>query len=383
MLPMNKLGKTDTRNLLRHATAHASTREVALFLGVSDTRISEGKSGKWQLSHEQAVKLYEEYGQPLAAAGLFTYAELWQSTDDFIDNFKSISEWRQYCRIKTVLFSDALKEYSSYLINSDNYDSLYRIESLLKLITDETFQDSINTSRSEYIRTADRYHSYNYIETKHIIDVLKLHNVEFMSGGDELYKKFWLDMLSVLYQEKIKHESNLEKPTGLGELLQEFSIGSTCVDSLSFLEKGLVITGDEVWNDSNQLNENFKEKCTGIINLTYEMRNGSSIGGYPPCDGDTTRSICSDYFVNFKISVYITKKLNYYFYIELEDKNKFDHFKSSMGRRIVIKNNNSLNVFNEIQKIYDFFNIKRIPLDLIKIRMAENGGYIPGAMYLE
>jgi hypothetical protein len=234
---MNKLGKTDTRNLLRHATAHASTKEVALFLGVSDTRISEGKSEKWQLSNEQAAKLHEEYGQPLAAAGLFTYAELWQSTNDFIDNFKSVSEWRHYCRIKSVLLSDSLKGYSSYLINSENYDSQYRIESLLNLITDETFQDSMNTSRSEYIRTADRYHSYNYIETKNINDVLKSHNVEFMSGGEEFYKKFWLDLFSVLYQEKIRHKRNLEKPTELGELLQEFSIGSTCIDSLSFLEK--------------------------------------------------------------------------------------------------------------------------------------------------
>jgi hypothetical protein len=145
----------------------------------------------------------------------------------------------------------------------------------------------------------------------------------------------------------------------------------------------LVITGDNVWNDHNHLNDEFKEKSSGIINLTYEIRNRRTSTTYPPCDSDTTQAMSSDYFGNFKISVYITRNLNYYFYIELEDKNKLDHFKSSMGRRIVIKNNNSLNVFNEIQKIYDFFNIKHIPLDLMKIRIAENGGHIPGAMYLE
>lgn len=75
---------------------------------MADSRISEGKDGRWQLSGDKAARLLEEFGAPLAEAGLYLECEVWDTLEDLQAESDDMARWRQWQRVMEAVRLDIL-----------------------------------------------------------------------------------------------------------------------------------------------------------------------------------------------------------------------------------------------------------------------------------
>lgn len=317
----HKLSKIETRNLLRHATAQSSTREVALLIGVADPRISEGKEGKWQLNIEQANKIRSEHGEPRAAAGMFVYGELWQSIEELITYATEVAKWRQWQRIVRVLTHSNFGHSIDQLVYLNNQSLSKKSDKLLALfaLTNEPEFITWFTKSKESLKQNTKYSHSDDWEKEKLQDIAQGNG--FIFDFYSIRNKSELAILLLLLGCLKEQEHPIQEKTGYSPFdlfkLQDKQLLPALPDKIRSpaTEREMVVTGDVVWDDLLSLEGVPKQESMLQLGISYRHIDSAGFKFFfePPL-----KTICQDEFNYAAIRVMLTKDLNYHMIINLE-----------------------------------------------------------------
>lgn len=416
----NKLERSETKALLRHATAQSSTKEVAALIKVPDARVSEGKQGKWHLPRESAEKLYEAFGRPLAAAGTYLKCEVWESFEESKKEADSVSRWRQLQRISEFLyhsdFINALEvifktegcapitlpetvvERVVQLIQDKDFCSWYRNNKISLSAGKEGESNGEQTSPGKFLPfflpavSSDNGVGFQEILSRHgLTPTLQWRSSSF--SEPEL-------VFCLLAELAIQHEEICETDelcaSSLNPLMDTLPDISVASDGRP---KEVVITGDVIWEKSKWLPD--EKLMSSILPFTGlpDMIGRLKIMDYKY---QLLYGVLPDRFNHLNMRLVITKSLDYHLLLTLSQQRAPDltvHMRenelisadiSSMDfvewippRIMVIRDVKSENLFQVINEINAWLEIPSFHLDDLKREIAQNGGYVHGALYLE
>lgn len=410
----NKLGKIDTRNLLRHATARSSTKTVATMLGVADTRISEGKRGDWQLTREHAEKLRVEFGSPLSEAGLFLHCEVWDSLGDMQIESDGIYRCRQWHRVMEVIHHPEFWPILASLVgaeqNADREMIRNRIGSML--------QDAELVSWYHNCKETLSCESYSFALQGRGAPLSLSSSVLSDSGiniTEIIQRHCLMPSLEWYVEHQLKHHLTLIL---LGELASNRSTLSELTESpddsfrpfvdpwpaIDVPQKAtlqeVVMTGDIIWRERTWITPPMVPMAimplTGISlsDLTSRLASQSYslqwlIGFFP------------DQHNHLDLQVAMTKHLNYHLLLTLSLQDNMvptinrleDQLSANLeegffvewlpARQVVIRDVKSDKLLDVIHQVYSWLGLPSAETFSLKREIAQNGGYLPGALYLE
>lgn len=415
-----KLEKSETIALLRHATAQSSTKEVAALIKVPDARVSEGKQGKWHLPRESADKLYEMFGRPLAAAGLYLKCEVWNSLEELQNEANNVSRWRQWRRISNLLRHNDFTNILSSLIQVDEHSLTTPPETVLKgvihLVQDNDFCSWYRNNKLMIYREKEnegggwqkkRGNTLPYFASSVSSDnglefpeILARHGLAptlewRLSPLPEPELTFLLLAEIALRREEVVEASGLgeENPYSLKGFLSEVPVNDKGIP------KEVVVTGDIIWEKFNWLTAEKPMAAvlpfSGLPDITGKLQ---------VVDEKYKRfySVLPDSFNHLQMQVAITKSLDYNLILTLSqqrapglsehmrenklmsaDINSMDFVEWIPPRTMVIRDVKSESLFDLINEVNAWLEIAPFPLDGLKREIAQNGGYVHGALYLE
>jgi hypothetical protein len=420
------LNHDKTKALLIHATAASSTKEVAELIGAASSRISEGKDKRWRLPVESAGILIEAFGPARAEQGDYFEVEVWNSFDEYKKKSPVIVAKRQLVKIADILNDDVGIEHFLYSIDLIDTSIGYGRESLElklsivnKLIYHPTFikwykflkrQTSIQRhlgssfGRLYYVNVDRllekgideniRYHMDNFGavsaessgEVGSLKALLKDFGIKCIHGfiNNEDSKPF----TSLLYligeftenYEWISELFNLPIPA------EKYLLGMKFSFSEPIRHKSVILTGDVIWNEKCQATDESKP-ANSLVLLSKDVIGGVSTSDH--YDDFTHDYMYQDiYFGSDKAAVVnvqlnLAKSMAYHLHFRLGELNESDVSYTSKSRSIIIKDIRADDVFDVINDFADYFKLRYVPMIEIKQMIAKNGGFIPGAMYLE
>lgn len=439
------LNHDKTKALLIHATAASSTKEVAELIGAQSSRISEGKDKRWRLPVESEQILVEEFGPARAERGDYFEAEVWGSFNEYKKQSPVIVAKRQLAKIATILnddvklceFLDSIDLIDTSIVNKVELRQV-KLDAVNKLIYHPTFikWHKFLKSESNAIRTnSNVYRDVSRVDTdyllEHGIDVairyLKDKNATEFAKSEVTRRTF--SSTVIVYSEAGSLYHLLEELgisdlslgvlfprdylgafAGMLYLLGEFTANYQWVSGLYNLSfpadkylvgmklnfsdpvqhKPIVLTGDVIWNDECQpFTETMIFKSLDLLpsfigrlySDHYQSLSQTSL--YRDID------IAPDRYNAVKVQLNLTKSMSYHMYFQLGeffsdlDMGVDGILDPSQGRTIVIKDIRADEVFDVINDFADYFKLQHVPMIEIKQMIAKNGGFIPGAMYLE
>lgn len=408
-----KLSKSDTKLLLRYATAHDQAQNIAQLIGVAPARISEGKKGEWQLPKDSAEKIYQDYGRPQAAPGIYLYAEVWTSLQEVIETTEQILLLRQWQRVDEALKSHQMRDLVEKCIlpSGDQHDiPLKDLHGrLLSLVEDPLFKEWYLENRHfeierDYsdIRSAGSERDGLFFKTDRAVtaygnghnELLGKHGLYFPAGRmfmdatDVWIFVLFLCELSIVDRERFSVDSN-----GLGVDLRNV-VSDEIVSRSKQLE--CVVVGESVWKKSSWLKTELIHKNPDFFNNLGDV---SSRYSREAKGCDKFLDIFPEKFNRVSLDLIINKDLEYHLVVELSLKRNFESFKFMKEhevsgfvneselyrireRKIIIKNIASDVLVDTVVELADWLNVDDIDLSSLKTEIVLNGGFVPGALYL-
>lgn len=408
-----KLGKVDTRNLLRHATARSSTKTVAAMLGVPDTRISEGKSGKWQLSGENASKLREEFGSPLAEAGLYLECEVWDTLEDLQAESDDVARWRQWQRVMAAVRHPEMQRILASLVSPDQSTGSARVRDALgSLLQDAEFISWYHNSKralSDVEAGNGGWHSkgaplslssevLSEGELK-ITEVLENHG--FMPQLEWRIEPLMTHRLTLILLAEIAcHRQAISEMAQLSEdNLQPFIHPWPDMEAPERAHpQETVVTGDIIWRERAWIEPSMRSAAVlpleGLPDVTSWLT---------PADDELRwlTAILPDRFNHLDLQVAMTRHLNYHLVLTLSLQRAVGsqcHMKEHRlsanleddmfaewipCRQIVIRKVKSEGLFDAINQIHRWLGLTPPETYSLKREIAQHGGYLSGVLYLE
>lgn len=418
----NKILNHDkTKALLIHATAASSTKEVAELIGTTSTRISEGKDKRWRLPTESAEVLIEAFGPARAEQGDYFEAEIWDSFDGYKKQSPVVVAKRQLAKIATIL-NDDVNLYgfldSIDLIDTPIVDKVelrqVKLDAVNELIYHPTFikWHKFLKSQSDDTRPyAGDYYRAFCIDVDRLLETSLKESVSY--HGIDRSANFYEDgSLKALFKELgILHIGSLITRDTLGPfasllyLIGEFTANYQWISGLynlplpaakylvgmklncsdAILHKPVVLTGDVIWNDECQ---SFTEPMffNSLDLLPNVIREGNKSDPYDYLKNTFMYRdiyVGLDRYSGVNVQLNLAKSMTYHLYFQLGELLYNEHLDISKGRSIVIKDIRADEVFDVINDFADYFKLQHVPMIEIKQMIAKNGGFIPGAMYLE
>jgi hypothetical protein len=438
------LNHDKTKALLIHATAASSTKEVADLISVSAPRISEGKDKGWRIPKDKAEILVEKFGPPRAETGSYFEAEVWNSFSEFKEKSPEVVANTQLSKIVKILndksklniFLDSIE-----LIEDKKSDQSelrkVRLAAINELIYHPVFiqWQSFIKSKSEGGKLSGNvnYRDLMNVSSDYLLENspddsmrhLRQKNSEMRVKNPEQYRHFAHNV--ILYSEP-KSLNQLLKDLGIRcinsifdyntyepfrsylYLISEFSanfhlisgvlnrplsdsryiVGSTIDFDYNIHHQPVVLTGNVIWT----------EEIAGFVkpliysgfellpNLKhFDMLPDSFVGD--PYEGLAHSPVYEGLYVGpgryngFNVQLNLSKSMTYHLHFQLGKVIANEHLDISNGRTIVIKNISADTIFDVLTDFSKHFNLTYLPLIEIKEMVAKNGGFIPGAMYLE
>ncbi|AOM01739.1 hypothetical protein [Cobetia marina] len=415
-----KLSKSDTKLLLRYVTAHDQAQNIAKLIGVAPARISEGKKGEWQLPKDSAEKLYQNYGRPQAAPGIYLVSEVWTSLQEVIETTEQVLLARQWLRAKKALQSqqamDILKKCLLPIeVNSYINDSSYKVDSnvaerLYHIIHDAEFQQWYAENRSvEEVRDygdIDHYgveedglftrNSKQELPGREIFDaILSRHGLVFPAFQHEMrHTDVWIFLLLICELSLYSSDRVLFEEKGL-----DLNVDSVVSDEISDRAKEIecVIVGEEVWHSSSWLDSEISHESPQFFNELGDasVRHKASYKKF-----DELLDVFPERFNKVSVKLIINQNLEYHLAVELNLYRAFynlgyflreneslrllpdSEFDCICTRRFVIRDLPSDQVVETVKKLSEWLGAKDIGLSSLKSELARNGGFVPEVKYI-
>jgi len=442
-----KLSFEDTKRLLDHScnsSPSMTASNIADFLDVPASRISQGRSKEWRLSHSEANSLIEEYGQPKGKPGLFVHAEERESIMCFIENEPLNSKTRHLKRISDLYCSSKfrnsladsismigeddqlLSTYEAFTEDGDELLSInersdarktrackkytsaeFRKEKLNKLFTvmgTPQFAQWLTAARLhlEKLREAHNDPEQIYLMMGSSIgyySITEIHNISSNGNNNHLSSEGSLYELLEEYGLKLRPLTEMSLFL-IGSLEQYFpGNGSISIENKNFSQdkdalgeiKEYVITGNRIWSHEGRFLEP-KLGTVGIESIFFPDLRARPDWTYPLLlnehrldlsnkkDGT---SLSIDRWSTYEISLFLKDNCDYALMLSLGDfESRSTHVVHNPERTIVIPNISGLQLFSELDEMRKWLTLPGLPLDEMKRDIASNGGYIPGAVII-
>jgi hypothetical protein len=414
---------TETEQLLRHALATSkrmTNLSLALELDVKPPRISEGLRGAWNLKPEHKQRLIEKFGQPRGAAGRYIRAEQFDSFSAFLDQASEIYRKHHLASVLETFrdqsFQEKLAE-TVYRRPSDTafpYPALTAAQVTKTLVAFEQFllspefsrwlqavrighkklmQEDLGVREMQSYFWAAKYYNVELIEQIPIpardCDLPRDAGLEALAGesGLDFVQMNALDLAAIgaaflaVQDERHHWAAKLKKPLSL--LPQNLNVD--LMDRNEF-----VVTGDLVWEEEGEFakpkigqpfaEESIFRKSNGNSQEVVEPRfEQPTLLGTSQYRKKTSWDL--DYWTTYRIELFLRNDCNYCLLIEVGN----DHAASiPRGHHhpqwtFVIPKIIGRHVFDHLYEVRAWLGLDELPEHLIKTRIAEKGGYIPGA----
>lgn len=414
-----KLSKSDTKLLLRYATAHDQAQNIARLIGAAPARISEGKKGEWQLSQESAEILYREYGHPRGSSGIYLVSEVWTSLQEVIETTEQVFLSRQWQRISEALKSKQMRgilekcflPYEKHFIyDRFNFDqSATLIERLFNFISDSSLQQWYRENR--YIEEArghtkrivsgyepdglflgsDGMTSLTDIDTRRLLSKHGLHFTPTVR--DSFQTDVWIFLLFLCELSLFSDDRLL-----LGNNELEIDLDRVVSDEICKKERQVecVVVGEKVWQRESWLKKDFSHedpqffKGLGDISSKYVAFPGGC---------EKIMEAFPEKFNFVDLYLVINKDLEYHLIVSLkwmvslnvdypiENRESFGNldngdFLCIRTRDFLVKDVVADEILDTILKLAEWLQIEDIGLPSLKSEIAINGGYVAGAQYI-
>jgi hypothetical protein len=425
MTSKNSYSVTETEQLIMHAldsSKRMTKQRLAHYLDVPPPRISEGLRGVWRLNDDLKQKLIDNFGQPRGIPGCYVQAEVSDSISDFLAEESELSQKRH---LQTVVgtFCDAgfLQQlagevvpwppgtYSPPVLESKQVTET--LSSLERFMLSPVFFEWLGALRRGHERLNNKKCSPSDLEPFfwastyydiELIDEIPIPvgspNLSHIKGlrthaaaeGLDLEKINALDLASVgaaflaLREEKNYRTAGLKKPLSMARL----SKYTGCVEIEEF-----VLTGDSIWNQEgffkiskrglpfddhaifhvpgNQLQQTISPTFERIDRLEFPISKGQA-------NWDV------DCWSTYRVELFLRRDCNYSLVIELgnEEVSRVPKGYHHPLRKVVIPNITGRHILDHLNELRGWLELDELPEQSIKERIAEAGGYIPGAQIL-
>lgn len=428
----NSISKEETARLINHALASSkkvTNRRIGELINEPDSRVSQGKSGEWSLTREQAELLIDLFGQPRSNSGEFIRGETAKSIEDFINNEANLSKLRHWEKLIRVMSCRQTKTRLFEIISGEQQ----RLRETYRDLSGEVVSEPAKPEEAKIFANFNEFLSTN--EFKRWMSFAKnwmLKALECIPEYEELLWKskglffYNIDVLDKL-PIPVPNDCNLPFDQSLTTFSQKKGIcleGFNAVglmllgdfyhqlnspksieypglpESYAFCESlpsfeaseitDYVMTGDVVWEQQGYFSSPKKGRsvCDGIV---VEIPEYNSL--LPPVfrRGDslvpekTAQSCQVDCWTTYSVKLYVNENCDYSLLIELGQQKPTTVIPEPYHwaeRHIVIPKILGRELFNHLSILREWLELKALPEIEIKKNIAKAGGFIPGAKVL-
>ena len=344
---MAGIEKNESVLLIEHAISAIKNRgksqaDLAEFLGIEPSRLSEGKKGNWRLMSSQKASIVREFGYPRQGRGVYIKAEHYTTVDKLIDSFHDIGNQRYYQRLSKILRS---KDYLSKILKSVFLKD-YQCKS----------EDTTRTKLNDYISSDDFYRWFNSKDTPY--------NLTTTDAWDKCG-------LSAIDGYEYKIISNYLYRVGLLKFSRysSYTIGNELNENL--IEVEIVLSGDIILDVNIPIRKN--EQLESPISIPSYYNDSTGYTGYEEMLPDSWN------MVHFKL--FLSESMRYNALISFEPYENSVSYLTNR-RNIIIEDLDQVELFQEIETIRKFLGESFSFEETIKYNIADNGGYVPGVRRL-
>ncbi|USD61303.1 helix-turn-helix transcriptional regulator [Vibrio sp. SCSIO 43140] len=396
---MLHLTKNDLILWVTHAIAHFESlgkkqKDLALALGIKETRLSEMKTGKGTLSPNLIERITELCGAPRRNPGRFEYAELYPDLDTFFSSLLPVTENRFYRKILTMLSNS---DYLDAIINhcsSNEADDLetpvsreQTIDNINSLITNKEFQ-SVCVNYQKHLLDSGLSRAFKWANTAkqgwNSKDKLTIENVTI--SDERIFHSLYLAWR--LKQYVIEYEFGSERSININPTKDRTSI---------------VMTGDRILTLQSESSANYPinkeiEKILGSASSYKNIYSSHSPFGEQPIFSPRKLEPKPDWWSDIRCEVYLSENMNYHFLIhmtaetmEFEDQNILEYPTDLNDREpivhpndriAIITNISSLELYRHVEELRKWVGMPSDNLYKLKQKIAKAGGYVPEAIVL-
>ncbi|WP_394135560.1 hypothetical protein [Aliivibrio fischeri] len=413
-----KYNKHQSMLYVNHACDIGGNNVVGKLLGLEPSRVSELKGGRRKLTFEEASILQQEFGLPETSKGYYVEAELFTSeemrdTKKFDTHSKELhllrivqawnnEENRTFILESLSVHSSLVPDYEDPIFVDENKRKGiehknarlmrdFKLEAINALINSPYFSawcDVIESILSE-VPTQDIPYRYQYFK-----NVLLTTKIDIETGNSRVLKEQRGTIYDILkhvnqgcdisiysYQTEklVRHLHLLNKvktlvESGLYPHLVKAPKAWKRENQIELIENAspqreYVIVGKVVWqsNDHLQVNEKWIEK--GILGEMGVDPISSEEGIYRQRQ-----------FKSASMALLFSENYEYYLEVNLKPG---ENYVLTM-RTLIVRISNMKHLFTTLEMLFAFFKISGdVITSGIKAEIADNGGYIPSAIYLK
>lgn len=376
-----KLNKQISKYYVEHACQISSTGTVAAELGLEPSRISDLRGGRRQLTVSQAEKIKEIYGLPSTSQGHWMECELLSSIDlhkQFIDNGLALhfvqlikmlnSEKFVNYIVDFCYFSDQSvpgyqstlglynNDYTNAQLKNDDIFREYKLKFFNELLACDLFQTYCNGENTVF-------------DPEFFDNICKEINPNFgfrqSDNFTRIFKllRFLRDLRGLILSNTYAHLASCNTSFLVG--------GEYKITEKSSPKKEYVVVGKVVWEVGTD----------NLLRLTNPIANDGLFGLQADEDCFHVLSSLNPPILRFcSLKLYYSEQYKYLLAVELYQ----DEHRLNPVRKLLIGIEDRQNIFSELLELFNYFQIETSwTIKHIKYAIALNGGYIPGAIYLD
>ncbi|MFB2720502.1 hypothetical protein [Shewanella xiamenensis] len=387
---MEPLTKHDTILWINHAIAYFKSigktqKDMAKLLGLEESRVSEMKVGSGTISPNLMGKIIEYCGSPKRNPGRYEEVELYDDIDSFFDKFKDVTINRFHRKLLKLTKNEEIYLHLLSLICAPNlhYKTDKKIieSQLNELFLSEEYVEKCN-NYSEVLRNTVGYDE-RPIENFQWWNIDE-RGLQFLSVAGIVIRDF--DTFRLLYLFSKLFSANLG-----------FKFGSDTHLNLQpeVPNEPVILTGKCILIMKRGSLEGTIIN-SAFFDLIGKKKSGIQLSEYRGLKLKSEQYM-PDYWQEVRCELYLSDNMNYHFLIYLsptyigesadidDDSGNPLKWRGDVGpddRLIIIRNVNSLSLYQKIEEIRKWFGLPDDSLFELKQEIAKAGGYVPGARVL-
>lgn len=417
---------TETEQLIRHALATSkrmTNLRLAQELDVKPPRISEGLRGTWNLNPEMRQKLIEKFGQPRGAAGRYIRAEEFGSFSAFLEQASEISRKHHLVSVLGTLRDNNFLEKLAHtvylrpagtglpypeLTAEQEIKALSAFEQLLlspefslwlqavRIGHEKLMEENLGVREMQSYFWAAKYYNVELIEQIPVpardCDLPSDAGLEALAreSGLDFVQLNALDLAAIgaaflaFRDERNYRAANMKKPLSLLPRNRSADPMDT---------KEFVVTGDLVWEEEGEfaeakLGQPFAEEGIFWKHNHHPQEVVAPRLEQPALLGTSQyRKKANwdlDYWTTYRVELFLKKDCHYCLLIEVgsDQAPSIPRGHHHPQWTFVIPKIIGQQIFDHLYQVRAWLGLAELPEQSIKTRIAQAGGYIPGAQII-
>jgi len=402
---MEQLTKNDTILWINHAVTYfkgigKTQKDMAKTLGIEESRVSEMKLGNGTISPNLMAAIVGCCGAPRRNPGRYEEVELYDDLDGFFNSFRSVTANRFHRKLLKLAKNDDFYHHFLDLVSTSNQHY-------------KTDKSSIETLLNELLSSEE------YLEIcRKYSDIMRLNDKcsdgsrEMFQLRDELFrcqsidKPMWSPASKDGYRvlnigglqiEELEVFKMLFLYLKLIQWGVDFQFGEHATKNIQpeVSIEPVVLTGKRILIVKSHSLES-AQVASGVYELFGKNKGHFQFSAYHKL-GLKPEQYMPDYWEEARCELYLSENMNYHFLIHLSPTFILEHAdideesQSDLAyfgdvrpddRLIVIRNINSLSLYQQIEDVRKWFGLPSDSLLELKQEIAKAGGYVPGARVL-